>query len=137
MFPYNYLIKNYNPIYYSNNVDVYEANHITHYGMTRTDNCLVDNYTGSNKFFCLYEEENTEAGKIYSSISPRFFDMSCLCVPTDNVFEILQIDETYDSRYTKYTRSIVFVKDYEKFVEDIRSIKSANPDIVILKQIEN
>lgn len=86
--------------------------------------------------FCLYEKEDAENGKFVSSLTYRCYDSSFLGVISHYIFELNQIDYDYDDRKIKYTRSTFEVNNPKEFEEAIVSIKSANPDIVIIKQLE-
>ena len=112
--------------------------------ITRDENGLIsyveDNYTDhetkDSELFCIYEAEDTENGKIVSSLTLRFYDQSNLGVPTRLIYELDQIDFGYDNRYTKYTRSTFEVEEDEAFQIGMINLKQANPDVVIIKQID-
>jgi hypothetical protein len=116
-----------------------EINHIEQqtagYKLNRDEYGLICKATDTedNEIFCLYEKEGED---LISSFNKRYYDPSFLAVPENSIFEICQIDLSYDDRLIKYTRSVVQISKVAELIDDINNLKAANPDIVIIKQID-
>jgi len=111
------------------------------YTIIRDENGLVKEFKNAEETdtidaFCFYETENAEKGKIFSSLTYRLYDQSYLGVISKYIFELNQIDYDYDDRNIKYTRSTFEVKDPKEFEEALINLKTANPDVIIVGQID-